>query len=508
MNSPTIVGREFKTLARQSSHYLFGLLGGLAFGFISFPIYTRVFSVADYGVIDYVQKILLLLVALSKAGTQNSVLRFYDHKTFAVDNDRRRSYYSTMLLGVVGVSILVTGLIVALSRYIPHSVLNASITGLLAFGAILIAIRSIQSIQWSFLRIEERTKAYNVYSVVIRAGTIAAVLALLPILGASVRTYFTGVIICESLVALVMVVPLLHRKLISIGAVDRNLLRASFIFGLPLVLQEIAGIVLDSGDRALVQRYLGANPLGYYSVAYGLSSYVNTLLMTPLGLAILPIYMRLWRTEGLDKTAQFLRAGMDAFTCVASLLLLLVLVGSRDAVLILASSKYAGSDRLIPILVAGLLIYAAQVFLNAGLLIYKRTFEMAVVLGVSATLNVVLNCVFLPRMGIAGAAWATLISYGFCTAWLAWRSFRVLPVKLSVRSIGLYSLALLCGWFVASRIPISQPFASLAVKPAAAFVVYVSVLLFFDKRARQIAHFLWLKARGRILMKSGVTVSL
>src|SRR4051812_8980099 len=97
------VSREMKKLVQHSSHYLAGLFGGLAIGFISFPIFTRIFSVADYGLIDFIQKILLVPTALSKAGVQNSVLRFYDEKTFQSDHQAAQRYYSTMFFGVGGV---------------------------------------------------------------------------------------------------------------------------------------------------------------------------------------------------------------------------------------------------------------------------------------------------------------------------------------------------------------------------------------------------------------------
>ena len=78
------ISNELKKLLRHSSHYLAGLLGAMALGFVSFPIFTRVFSVADYGTIDFVQKILLVLIAVSKMGTQNSALRFYDPRVLRV----------------------------------------------------------------------------------------------------------------------------------------------------------------------------------------------------------------------------------------------------------------------------------------------------------------------------------------------------------------------------------------------------------------------------------------
>ena len=79
-----------KKLIQHSSHYLAGLFGGLAIGFISFPIFTRIFSVADYGMIDFIQKILLVPTALSKAGMQNSVLRFYNEKEFSSNRQSAR----------------------------------------------------------------------------------------------------------------------------------------------------------------------------------------------------------------------------------------------------------------------------------------------------------------------------------------------------------------------------------------------------------------------------------
>src|ERR1035441_9810037 len=102
------VAGEMKKLIHHSSHYLAGLFGGLAIGFISFPIFTRLFSVADYGLIDFIQKILLVPTALSKAGMQNSVLRFYDEKKFACEPASERTYFSTMLLGVGGMAVVIT----------------------------------------------------------------------------------------------------------------------------------------------------------------------------------------------------------------------------------------------------------------------------------------------------------------------------------------------------------------------------------------------------------------
>ena len=154
----------------------------------------------------------------------------------------------------------------------------------------------------------------------------------------------------------------------------------------------------------MVRYYLGAEALGFYSVAYGLSQYVNDLMTVPLGLAILPIYLRLWKSEGRARTTEFLHISLDFYLMAAVGIYMLVTLGSHDALLLLASPKYLGADRLIPYLVGGLLIYTTHVFLCAGLLIQKKTGIMALALACSTALNIVLNCLLLPRLGLQGAA--------------------------------------------------------------------------------------------------------
>jgi len=490
VNPANEITKELKTLVRQSSHYLFGLLASLGLGLISFPIFTRVFTVSDYGLIDLAQKILLLIIAGAKGGMQNSVLRFYNRETFAKDPAAEKQYYSTMLFGVGGLAALVTALFAVFVRFSPHRLIDGPLAAVLGFSALLILVRSLQSIQWAFLRIQERTKAFNVINTSMKFASVGAICLLLPLLGPSVRTYYSGTMLVEVAVVAALCIPLIRGGLLNPLNFDASLFRTAVLFGAPLIMQELAGIVLDSGDRVLVRMYLGGDALGFYSVAYGLSGYVNTLFYAPLGLAIIPIYMRLWNSHGREKTAQFLSLSFDAFLCGASGLFVIAAVSARDVVRVMASAKYRGADALIPILVAGLLIYTTQIFLDAGLLINKRTGILASCLGVAAVLNIALNCVLLPRMGLAGAAWATLISYLACTIALSYFAFRVLPLKIGIRPLGGYCVAAAVAWAAGARVEFGAPLWNMFSKPTIALLVYFGVLLLIDRRVRGLSSML------------------
>ncbi|HSK43648.1 MAG TPA: oligosaccharide flippase family protein, partial [Candidatus Binatia bacterium] len=102
-----------KTLYRHSSHYLGGRLVVMLLGFISFPVFTRVFSVAEYGAMNLITNTVLLLTVLSKFGFQHSVQRFYPEDGQAGGQDALRRYYSTLCYSTAILALVLTLLFVA-----------------------------------------------------------------------------------------------------------------------------------------------------------------------------------------------------------------------------------------------------------------------------------------------------------------------------------------------------------------------------------------------------------
>jgi O-antigen/teichoic acid export membrane protein len=486
---------ELRKLFRQSGHYLTGLVTSLVLGFVSFPIFTRMFSVSDYGTIDLVAKILLLLAALSKMGLQQSALRFYDGRLFSNDKVAARRYYSTMFCGVALAAASVTLLFLAILRFAPKTLMARSLTAILFLVSGLVLVRALSSVLMVFLRVQEKTKLYSVLLAVSKAATVAGVCLFVPLLGRSVRAYYSGTIVVEMAVALMLSVTLIRDGLVDPHGFDMALFRTGLAFGLPLIFYELSTIILDAGDRILVRHYLGANALGYYSVAYGMSDYVNSLLITPLNLALTPIYIRLWTSNGQESTSEFLSRGLDFFLMAAAGILAVVTATSRYAVVLLASSKYRAAGALIPTLVAGLLIYTSHAFLSAGLMIHKDTFTMAKLVAYSALLNIGLNCLLLPRMGLQAAALATLLSYLFCILLLGRASYRLLPLKIDLRAAGKYAFGAVAAWYAASHVELGWPIANLGARCVLTLTIYCGLLYLMDSRIRAIPGYLFARHR-------------
>lgn len=466
------------------SHYWGGRFCVMLLGFVSFPIFTRLFSVAEYGLINLVIKTILIAAILAKLGVQHSVLRFYQENAVSRDKTALSRYYSTLFFGSTAIAATVTVLFVLGLWIIPKTVVSSPIRALLFLGSILIFTRGMGSIGSGFLRVEEKTKLYNVVEIAAKIVAIAAVIALVYFRGASGRAYFSGTIVADCLYFSFIGLYLTQRRVLDFRRIDVSLLREAINFGLPLIAYEVAMLILDSGDRFLVQHYLGAIQLGYYSAAYNIGSVFQDTLMYPLNMAIFPIYMRLWVTKGKTETEKFLSTTLHHYLFAAIGITALVTVVSGDAVALLASRKFQDAHRLLPVLVVGMMVFAAHIILYAGLIIEKRSGTMAKIVVSASLLNIVLNVVLLPQIGTMGAAVATLASYTFMVILIARASSSILHIRFNLVALSKYVVAALAT--MAIVLPINTPYgaANLFLKGCLIAGLYLGLSCLLDRKLR------------------------
>ena len=476
---------DLKALFRDSSHYLTGQVAALALGFVSFPILTRVLSVAEYGMLCLVLQIAAMAAVLSKMGLQNSIQRFYQEQVVSTEPGALSKFYSTLLFGAGLCALAVVLLFGVGVELVPSSLLSPVFRKVLLLGALLIFTRGMQPIVMNFLRAQRRTKAFNVYDVLARAASLGFMCLLVFTWSRSVNTVLISTVTVELLAVVLLAAFLLPRDMLSLSAFDRKLFSAALLFGLPLVGYELAGVILDTGDRVLVQHYLGFQAVGYYSAGYNMANYVAMSLMYPVNLALLPIYMRLWTTKGYEATRDFLSSALDKFIMVALCVLAGVSVIARDAVIVLGSRKLQEAYPLLPVLVLGLITYSLHIFFNAGLIIHKKTMTMAKIISFSAAFNVLLNVVLIPRIGLQGAAVATLVSYMVFLGLIVRASSAVLPLHVDFRACLGYVVAAGVSVLLASRIHFSAEITSLVIRGMASVLLYFGTLWVIDAHFRR-----------------------
>jgi len=478
------VGSDFKTLYKQSSHYLAGRIAVMLLGLLSFPVFTRLFSVDEYGLLNLVIKTVAVFVVFAKMGIQNSVMRFY--QDFALQGDSRtlQAYYSTLYFAVFAFAGLAT---IGFDLFIwlaPTQLMSPLLRQLLLLGSGLIFVRGIYSVLVGFWRVQERTILFNSVDALNKVCVIVIICLLAFTWERSVRAFLGGSLLVEGTTVVIASYLLLRQRLVLPGACNSTLFKDAVMYGAPLIFYELFGVVLASADRFLVQYYLGARQLGYYSAAYNLSSSLQDSVVAPLALALFPIYMRLWATKGKEATQTFISTIFNHFALVSVGIIALAALTSRDAVVLLASDKFQKAHTLVPLLVAALLLAASHFFIDPGLLIYRKTGIMARIAVYSTGVNIALNVLLLPRVGLFGAGVATLLSYLFMTLLTAQSSFALLPIPLQLQRVAKYAVAATIVFLAVRGLHTEHALIGLIVKGMLGTVGYLAVVLLLDKTFR------------------------
>lgn len=480
-----------KTLYRHSSHYMGGRVAVMLLGFVSFPLFTRVFSVADYGTINLITNTVLLLTVVSKFGFQHAVQRYYPESAGSSDPDMLRRYYSTLFYGTALFAAVLSLLFAGSVFFGTGRFLGITATGTLLLACALIMIRSLRSMQMNLMQMENKTRLFNGMDILQKAAGIALICLLLFFWKKTVFAFFLGLVAVEGVILLQYLPVLGRRGLLSPAMFDSAFLRGALRFSFPLMVAEISWVVLDSGDRFFIQHYLGAQPLGFYAAAYGIAIYLQDVLMAPLQLALFPICMKVWNSEGKKATQEFLGRSLDQFLLAAVAVVCVAIATSHDVIVLLASKKFQQAHTLLPFLVVGLVLSAVTIYFRPGLLIHKRASKIASATFYACILNIALNVALLPRIGLVGAAIATMVSYAGIVVFLAFQSLRVLPFKLELAASFRYCAVGAAASWLAAQLPIETPWIAALAKGTLILVLYAGILCVIDARVRALLSKIW-----------------
>jgi O-antigen/teichoic acid export membrane protein len=184
-------------------------------------------------------------------------------------------------------------------------------------------------------------------------------------------------------------------------------LKRSLVFGLPLVPHYFAGWLLTFADRYMLERLSTIEAVGLYSLAYNVSMALS-LVTSSLNQAWGPIYYDMAGDQDQRGLLPRLSTIYAAGVTIAAIAFLAL---SRELLVILAAERYWEAAGVVPIVTAGYYAFAMYSVLSTGTFFAKRTGRIMLLTSFAAAANIGANLLLIPRYGMYGAAWATLISY-------------------------------------------------------------------------------------------------
>ncbi|RMD93914.1 MAG: hypothetical protein D6813_03190, partial [Calditrichaeota bacterium] len=307
----------FRELFRQSTWYFAGYLINMILGLVGFTLWTRYFTVEEYGVLSLIGAAITFIMPFTKLGLHNSVVRFYSEIRSGKRKYSETTFYTTFFVGALIIGIFIGSLIlIAVIFLAPKHVGNVPTYHLFIVASLTFLLMPGNSIYRPFLRVEEKPKEFVFLSVFGASFRLLLSILFVFIFLLGLKGLYVSSLCLQLVVFLYVIFSLKKANKLDISSFSFSFLLEALYFGVPLIAAQLSNHLSNIGDRFVIQFLLGPEAVGLYGVAYGLTSRLKSLF-TVWMFVVTPMYVKIWHTKGKEKTEEFLNTILDYYLMIA-----------------------------------------------------------------------------------------------------------------------------------------------------------------------------------------------
>lgn len=271
------------------------------------------------------------------------------------------------------------------------------------------------------------TSIIDVAQVIVRIGlAVLALAAGFGLLGVYVVTILTGA--ARSLALWL----LLRRSGVRPQfPIDRALARLLLLNSAPLALAAFINITYSKIDQLLTSSLLTLADTGHLTAALVIIAGVTEILSATILVAVYPLMARIYRGDGADSLFRFMVEKLAFFTLLIGLPVGLVFgLFAANVIVPLFGVSYAATADILRVLIWYAVVTMVGNVLSLALTVQNRQRRLVVVRIGGLALKLALSLILLPRIGVIGAAAATVTAETLVLLLLA-QAFRFdLPLLL------------------------------------------------------------------------------
>jgi O-antigen/teichoic acid export membrane protein len=185
----------------------------------------------------------------------------------------------------------------------------------------------------------------------------------------------------------------------------------------------------------LIGLFLGTLSVGYYSPAYTLGSCI-AILATPLIFLLPATLSSHYDNNQLDEVKNYLKHSLKYFMALAIPASFGISILSKKLLSLFSTQEIANNSYyLVPLIALSSVFYGAYVIMAQIIALKNKTYIVGIIWTSSAIINTCLNFIFIPMLGIFGAAIATLLAYFIIFIFIWIYSFKEIKFEIDWKFI-------------------------------------------------------------------------
>ena len=430
-------------------------------GFILVFIYNRVLSPEELGVRTLIYGAAAFLGLSYTLGLDNAFLRYFMDREY---EERKDAVLSTAFAFTmtIGLAFLVAALFFDgfTSRIIAGDESYRSLVRLLFLIMILDTVVIYPTL---VLRAENRMMYYSIVALTRFLLFIALNVVFVVTMKRGLDGIFEANLVVVAAVAL-MLVPVYRTHLRR--HVSADILARMLRFGVPTIFTLLAMRIVDYSDRFLIKYLLGASgdrELGMYTVAYNLGMVGIMVFVNSFRLAWQPFFLSM--KENPDARGIFSRVA-TYYAMFIGMVFLGMTLFRAELFHLYAPGYPAGLSNLIPFVALAYILDGFYLIMIAGVFIREKTLYLPLATATAAAVNIGLNFLMIPLLGILGAALSTVVAYVSMVAVLYVISKRVYRVDYEFGRLGVVFAVTACAALIPEFFPVGVNWTGFLVRAA------------------------------------------
>ncbi len=397
-------------------------------GIILLPILTKTLGIYDYGIWVQIMVTIGLLAPFSTLMLPGAMVRF-----LAAEKDKKEiqeGFFSTSIL-VFFISLSFCILLIILSEPFAENLLGDG-KELIKIVVLIIPIWSLNLVFLDFFRTFQQMKTYAVFTISQTCGE-AALIAYLVLSGYGIFGAVLSISIVRTILFLIMGCLIISK--IGVRLPNFSRLRKYISFSLPTLPSVLSAWVVSSSDRYVIGFFLGAIFVGFYSPGYALGSIIS-MYIGPFAFILFPVLSKMYDEKKYEDVRTYLKYSLKYFLLLAIPSAFGLSILSKQLLTILSTPEIASQGYLItPFITVSLLLFGVYVVFSQIISLVKRTKITGAIWMVTAVLNLGLNIIVVPYIGILGAAITTLIAYALAFVLTTYYSFKYFKFDIDLSFI-------------------------------------------------------------------------
>lgn len=207
-------------------------------------------------------------------------------------------------------------------------------------------------------------------------------------------------------------------------------------FSIPMMLNSISLWAVDVCDRYVIGFFLGSLYVGFYNPGYVLSK-IMEMFMSPFQLILPSVLADHFDNGRLKEVQTILRYTLKYFLLIAIPAVFGLSILSKTLLTLLTTKEIAINGYFVVYFAATGMFFLAigEVFKNI-LILYKNTKIIGIIWLFLAILNISINIILVPKIGILGAAISTTVTYILSTLLNAHYAFKYVKFIIEWGFIG------------------------------------------------------------------------